>query len=275
MISIVWIPLLWMKGESLQLRDIQWMKLMSDRTKPVNLFITCLIDSLFPEVGKAVWEVLQWCTPGVMFHPEQTCCGQPLYNAGLFAEARNVARYILEIYSRTQGPIVVPSGSCTTMIRIGYPELFSEDPVWLPRALDLAQRTYEFSEFLVDVLHIEDLTATFEGHLAYHPSCHLIRELQIDRQPLTLLQAIRGIKLSRLQTECCGFGGVFAVEQEPISSAMLNHKILAIQASQAKAVVGCDVSCLMHIEGGLRRIGSPIRCVHLAQVLSRKGASLQ
>jgi L-lactate dehydrogenase complex protein LldE len=263
-----------MKGWAFQIKVIQWVEHMSERNKPVNLFITCLIDSIFPEVGKAIWEVLQWCTPGVIFHPEQTCCGQPLYNAGFFNEARDVARYILGLYSKTQGPIVVPSGSCTTMLRIRYPELLAEDPVWLPRALELAQRTYEFSEFLVDILHIEDLDVAFEGHLVYHPSCHLLRELHIDRQPLILLHAVRGIKLSQLSPECCGFGGVFAVEQEPISSAMLKHKLLTIQASQAQAVVGCDVSCLMHIEGGLRRMGSPIRCVHLAQVLSQKGASM-
>lgn len=247
---------------------------MSKIDRPVNIFITCLIDSFFPEVGKAVWEVLHWCTPGVAFPLEQTCCGQPLYNAGFFDGARNVAQYILETFSKIQGPIIVPSGSCTAMLRIGYQELFAKDPLWFPRAQDLAKRTYEFSEFLVDVLHIEDLDVVFKDHLVYHPSCHLLRELHIDWQPLTLLKAVRGATVSRLPSDCCGFGGVFAVDQEPISSAMLNHKLLSIQASQGKFIVGCDVSCLMHIEGGLRLIDSPIRCVHLAQVLSRRGDSL-
>ena len=241
----------------------------------IQLFITCLIDSLFPEVGEAVVEVLQRYAGPVAFPADQTCCGQPAYNAGFHDEAQRMARHTIEVFERTQGPIVVPSGSCAAMVRHGYLELFEHDRAWLPRARAIAERTHEFSAFLVDVLGIEQIDLDFPARLAYHPSCHLLRGLEIHRQPTTLLESLHGAQVQVLSSECCGFGGVFAVDHEPISSEMLARRLEQIEASRAEVVVACDVSCLMHIEGGLRKNGSSVRCAHLAQVLAGREAGLR
>ncbi len=241
----------------------------------IQLFITCLIDSLFPEIGEAVLQVLQDHAGPVAFPVDQTCCGQPAYNAGFHNEARHMAQHTINVLERTEGPVVVPSGSCTAMMRHGYLELFRDDPVWLPRAQALADRTYELSQFLVDVLSVTDVGATYPARLAYHPSCHLLRALGIDRQPLTLLRSVSVAEVHALPPDCCGFGGVFAVDHEPISSEMLARRLEQIQASGAETVVGCDVSCLMHLEGGLRKAGSSVRCAHLAQILAGTGAGLR
>ncbi|TET85813.1 MAG: (Fe-S)-binding protein [Anaerolineales bacterium] len=241
----------------------------------IQLFVTCLIDSLFPEIGEAVIEVLMRAGVQVAIPQEQTCCGQPAFNAGYRDPARKMARHTIEVLDDTVGPVVVPSGSCAAMIRHGYLELFADDPTWLLRANALAERTYELSEFLVDQLGVVDLGASFIGRLAYHPSCHLLRELGVDRQPLDLLEGVAMAQVHRLAPECCGFGGVFAVDQPEISTEMLKRKLAEINQSGAGVVIGCDVSCLMHIEGGLRYIGSSVRCAHLAQVLAGREATLR
>jgi L-lactate dehydrogenase complex protein LldE len=240
----------------------------------VQLFVTCLIDSLFPQAGEAVVHVLSRAGAQVEFPAGQTCCGQPAYNAGFTLQARQMARQTIRIFEKTQGPIVVPSGSCAVMIRQGYPELFHDDPTWLRKAQALASRTYEFSAFLVDELGVVDTGAAYHGKMAYHPSCHLFRDLQIDRQPLALLDAVEGAQIHRLRSECCGFGGLFAIDQEDISVQILHRKLAEIEAANVDIVVGCDVSCLMHMEGGLRRKGSLVRCAHLAQILANGEAAL-
>ena len=240
-----------------------------------QLFITCLIDSLFPEVGEAVLQVLSDHAGPIAFPVDQTCCGQPAFNAGFHDEARRMARHTINVLERTEGPVVVPSGSCAAMMRHGYLELFANEPAWLPRAQGLAGRTYELSQFLVDVLCLTDLSASFPARLAYHPSCHLLRGLGIDRQPLSLLESVAGAEVHALPPDCCGFGGVFAVDNEPISSEMLARRLAQIEASGAETVVACDVSCLMHLEGGLRKAGSSVRCAHLAQILAGKAAGLR
>jgi L-lactate dehydrogenase complex protein LldE len=181
----------------------------------------------------------------------------------------------IEVLSGTVGPLIVPSGSCAAMIRRGYPELFREDSLWLPRAKALAGRVFEFSEFLVDQLHHHDVGVKYPARLAYHPSCHLTRDLGIHRQPMSLLQAAAKTEVHPLSMECCGFGGLFAVDQPEISTEMLKRRITQIHAVQSEVVVACDVSCLMHIEGGLRRIGSPVRCSHIAQVLAGQEMGLR
>jgi L-lactate dehydrogenase complex protein LldE len=244
-------------------------------SQTAQLFITCLIDSLFPGIGEAVVEVLARAGVRVNIPPDQTCCGQPPFNAGFHKEAARIARHTIEVFSGTQGPLILPSGSCAAMIRHGYSELFKDDPIWLPKAKALAARTYELSEFLVDYAGVLDIGARYEGKLAYHPSCHLLRELEVDRQPWTLLQHIEGPELVRLPAECCGFGGVFAVDQHEISGEMLKRKMIRVEQTGAEVVVGCDVSCLMHIEGGLRHVGSPVRCAHIAQILVGEKAGLR
>jgi len=158
----------------------------------VQLFITCLVDSFYPETGEAILSILRRLGLTVDFHPDQTCCGQPPFNAGLRTEARPIVEHTIRVFEKTNGDIVIPSGSCAHMIKHGYPELFQDDPGWLPRAHALGNRVYEFTEYLVDRLGVTDLGARWEGTLTYHPSCHTLRGMHIDRQPRTLLEFWRG-----------------------------------------------------------------------------------
>jgi len=236
----------------------------------IQLFITCLIDTLQPQIGEAVVQVLNRAGIKVEFPLGQTCCGQPAFNAGLRSEARKTAEHTIRIFETTSGPVVIPSGSCTAMIRYGYPEIFEDDPVWLSRAQNLAARTYEFTEFLVDVLGIKDVGARFPGKITYHPSCHLLRGIGIDRQPRTLLSNVREAEIIELpfQDECCGFGGVFSVKHPEISAEMLKRKISNIETTNSPTIVVCDTGCLMHIGGGLRRQNKPQKVIHIAEVLA-------
>ncbi len=208
----------------------------------------------------------------IEFPADQTCCGQPAYNAGLRQEAIPLARHTIQVFERTQGAVVIPSGSCAAMIRHGYLELFADQPEWLGRAQALAQRTFEFSEYLVDVLGISDVGARFPARIAYHGSCHLLRDLGVDAQPRALLAAIRDAQIVELPgwDECCGFGGVFSAEFPEISSAMLDRKCANIERSGADVIVTCDAGCLTNINGGLQRQGKKPRVMHLAQVLAQR-----
>jgi L-lactate dehydrogenase complex protein LldE len=239
----------------------------------VQLFVTCIIDTLYPEVGEAVVKVLQRAGATVEFPAGQTCCGQPAFNAGMRAQARPIAIHTIQVFEQTQGPVIVPSGSCAAMIRHGYLDLFAEDEEWLPRARLLAERTYELTEFLVDQLGVTDLGARYPGKLTYHASCHLLRDLGVNSQPRALLTRVQEAELVELpsSTECCGFGGVFSVEHPEISTAMLERKIANIEASQAPLVVSCDGGCITNINGGLHRQGKPQRAVHIAEILARTG----
>jgi L-lactate dehydrogenase complex protein LldE len=241
----------------------------------LQLFVTCLIDSLFPEIGEATVEVLARAGAQIGFPEGQTCCGQPAMNAGYFEEARRMARNTIDVLTGAPGPVIVPSGSCAAMIKHGYLELFAEDRIWLSRARELAKRTYELSEFLVDRMRVVRLGAAFQGHLAYHPSCHLLRGLGVNRQPMQLLESVAGVELTPLSPECCGFGGVFSMDHAPISEEMLAATLKRAQESGADTIVSCDVSCLMQMEGGLRRTESNLRCAHLAQILAGKEPGLR
>lgn len=245
---------------------------------PIQLFITCIADTLYPQVGKAVFRILGRLGVRVEFPAGQTCCGQPAFNAGARNLARPIAEHTIRIFEASKGPVVVPSGSCASMIRHSYLELFAGDKIWLPRAAVLAERTYEFSEFLVDVLGIVDVGAYYPGPVTYHSSCHLLRELGVDRQPRALLGAVRDANLPGEQPlrlvelpatqECCGFGGIFSVEHPQISSAMLDRKLRNIASTQAPVVVSCDAGCITNINGGLHRQKMPQRAVHIAEVLA-------
>jgi len=236
----------------------------------VQLFITCIIDTLYPEIGEAVLNVLTRAGVNIAFPPDQTCCGQPAFNAGLRSEARRLAEHTIRVFESAPGPVVIPSGSCAAMIRHNYLELFTADAAWQSRAHDLAQRTYELTEFLVDVLGVTDLGASFPGALTYHASCHLLRDLGVDRQPRALLANVREAEIIELPgaDECCGFGGVFSVEYPEISDAMLQRKIDNIAATGAPLVVSCDAGCLTNINGGLHRQRKSQRAVHIAEVLN-------
>jgi L-lactate dehydrogenase complex protein LldE len=236
----------------------------------VQLFVTCIVDTLFPEVGEATVRVLRRAGAHVDFPVGQTCCGQPAFNAGLRTLARPMAEQTIRVFEAAPGDVVVPSGSCAGMIRHGYLELFSDDPAWLGRAHTLAERTYEFSEYLVDVLGVTELGARYPGKLTYHSSCHLLRDLGVDQQPRRLLRAVTGAEIVELKgtAECCGFGGVFSAEHPELSAAMLTRKITNIEASGADCVVSCDGGCMMNINGGLRRQGKQARVMHIAQILA-------
>jgi L-lactate dehydrogenase complex protein LldE len=239
--------------------------------KTVQLFITCIIDTLYPETGEAVVRILERAGVNVSFPPGQTCCGQPAFNAGLRQQARKMAIQTIRAFEGYPGPVIVPSGSCAAMIRHYYAELFEGDPNWLPGAHELAKRTYEFSEFMVDVLGITDLGARFNGRMTYHSSCHLLRGLGVDRQPRALLAMVRNAELVELPDtgDCCGFGGVFSVEHPEISSAMLDRKIQNLETSGASVVVACDAGCVTNINGGLHRRHKAQRAMHIADLLDK------
>lgn len=243
----------------------------------VQLFVTCLVDTFFPDTGRAVVNVLRRAGVRVAFPEGQTCCGQPAFNAGLRSEARPMAEHTIRVFEQAPGAVVIPSGSCAAMVRHGYPELFRDDAEWRPRAEALAARTYEFSEYMVDVLGYgrgdpaRDLGARWPGKLAYHASCHLLRGLGVDRQPRALLAAVKEADIVELpgHDECCGFGGVFSVEHPEISAEMLKRKIDNLEGTGAPTLVVADTGCRMHIQGGLRRQGRAPRVVHIAEVLDR------
>lgn len=240
------------------------------RPSRIRLFVTCLVDHLSPEVGEAVVTVLERLGIEVTVPAGQTCCGQPAFNGGFWDDARQMAKYTLKILEQDDSPIVVPSGSCADMLIHHYPDLFADEPDWQQRARRVAALTYEFSQFLVDVLGVTNVGAVFEGKLAYHPSCHLTRGLGISRQPRQLLANVAGAEVVAMPREeqCCGFGGLFSVKMPAISQDMLANKLADVDGSAADRIVGCDVSCLMHINAGLHRQGQPTKCVHLAQVLA-------
>jgi L-lactate dehydrogenase complex protein LldE len=235
----------------------------------VSLMITCLGDALFPEVGVATVRLLRRLGVEVDFPEAQTCCGQPHFNSGFADAARDLARHTVQAFDNSQ-PVVTPSGSCAAMVKLEYPELFHDDRVWHAKAADLAQRTHELSSFLIHVLGIEDAGARFDGKATYHMACHL-RGLGIAGEPERLLRRVCGLELLPLERhdECCGFGGSFSVRYPEISGAMVCDKAKFIEQSGADAVVATDSGCLMNIAGCLRRRGSKVRALHLAQVLER------
>ena len=238
----------------------------------VQLFITCLIDSFYPQTGEAVVDILHYLGVDVDFPVDQTCCGQPNFNAGLRAEARSIAEHTIRVFERTEGDIVTPSGSCAHMFKHGYPELFQEDPVWLPRAQSLGERVYEFTEYVVDQLGVTDLDARWDGPLTYHPSCHTMRGMKIDRQPRALLANVRGAQVVELPhaDECCGFGGIFSLEHPELSAEWLKRKIGNLDATQSPTLVVTDAGCLMHIAGGLHRQKKTQQVLHIAEVLNHR-----
>ncbi len=235
----------------------------------VSLLVTCLGDALFPDVGVATVRLLRRLGVAVDFPEAQTCCGQPHFNSGYHEDARELARHTLRTFDNGQ-TIVVPSGSCAAMIKLEYPELFHDDPVWLPRAQDMARRTHELSDFLVNVLDIEDVGACYEGKVTYHMACHL-RGLGLLTEPERLLLRVKRLEYVKLERadECCGFGGSFSVRYPGISGAMVQDKASFIEKTGVSAVVATDAGCLMNIAGCLRRRGSSVRALHLAQLLEK------
>jgi L-lactate dehydrogenase complex protein LldE len=237
----------------------------------VSLFVTCMVDQLFPKVGIAMADVLERLGYQVDFPENQTCCGQPAFNSGYWEEARTVARHFLSTFEQSER-IVVPSGSCTAMIVHHFAEMFQKEPETLARVHALEKRVWEFATFLTEVAGVEDVGARFDGVVTFHDGCHALRELGVKQAPRRLLAQVRGLELREMTPaeECCGFGGTFSVKFAELSGAMATTKIDAITRTGADTVVSLDPSCLMQIQGVLSRAGSNIRTMHLAEVLASR-----
>ena len=236
--------------------------------KTITLFIQCLVDTIYPEVAEAMVRVFRRLGLALTCPTDQTCCVQPAFNSGYRRQARLAAKHFINVFEGSD-IIVCPSGSCVNMVRHHYAELFENDPPWLRRAQELAKRTYEFSEYLVNILGVVELGARFEGKVTYHDSCHLLRGIGVREQPRKLLQKVSGADFIEMRDAdyCCGFGGSFSVKYSDISNAMVTDKVKNIMDTGADVVVGCDMGCLMNIQGKLSRIGSDIKVMHMAQIL--------
>jgi len=238
----------------------------------IQLFITCLIDSFYPKTGEAIVDILHRLGVNVEFPLDQTCCGQPNFNAGLRAEARPIAEHTIRVFEKTTGDIVIPSGSCAHMMKHGYRELFADDPVWLPRSQALGSRIYEFTEYIVGKLGVTDLGARWDGVITYHASCHNLRGMNVDHQPRTLLANVKGATIVDLPEadNCCGFGGIFSMEHPELSAEWLNRKIGNLEKTESPTLVIADSGCRMHIAGGLHRQKKTQRVIHIAEVLNNR-----
>lgn len=242
----------------------------------VALFVTCMVDTLYPGVGLAAVELLERHGARVIFPEDQTCCGQPPFNAGYRSEARTLARRWLEVFwplvrDGDVAGIVAPSGSCVAMVRRQFGILLADgDPEERRAVEECSAAMYELTEYLVDVLGVEDAGIRRSGRLAFHPCCHLLRELEVDTQPRRLLASIEGCEIVALEgaDECCGFGGLFALKNAEISAAMGKRKARNLEASGADLVTLNDVSCMTQINGILRREGARCRALHIAELLA-------
>ncbi len=235
----------------------------------VQLFIPCFIDQLYPDVGMNTVKILEKLGCKVNYNPQQTCCGQPAYNAGYMNEARAVSEKFMEDFSGNDY-IVAPSGSCIGYVRESIPEMFVNS-TYQQEAKKVSKRSYELSEFLIDVLKVEDIGATFNAKVTYHDSCGALRECGIKDGPRRLLSNVKGLELVEMKEAetCCGFGGTFAVKYEPISIGMAQTKVKSALETGAKYIVSTDISCLMHIDGYIKNQNINLKIAHLADVLSQ------
>ncbi len=234
----------------------------------VQLFIPCFIDQLYPSVAFNMVKVLEKAGCTVQYNTSQTCCGQPAYNAGFRSEAREVCTKFVKDFSGADY-IVVPSASCTGFVRNYYPQLFNNSSMH-NEVKNLGERTYELSDFLINVLGVDDVGARLDGKATYHDSCAALRECRIKEEPRRLLQKVQGLELVEMNDveTCCGFGGTFAVKFEPISIAMADQKITNAGATEAQYLISTDMSCLMHLDGYIQYKGSGLKVLHLAEVLA-------
>jgi L-lactate dehydrogenase complex protein LldE len=240
----------------------------------IALYIPCYVDQFYPQVGVATLDLLEKLGAEVDFPKDQTCCGQPLVNSGAVKEAKKVAEHFLKVFGDYEY-IVCPSGSCTAMVTHHYESFFSGDSIYH----QLKHRVFELSEFLVDILKVSPLNGTFPHRVGFHQSCHGLRELRLDQSSETmtntvgkakqLLSSLKGIELVELtrKDECCGFGGLFSIGEESVSISMGRDRIDDHQSNKASVITSVDMSCLMHLDGIIRRERRPIRVMHLAELL--------
>lgn len=242
---------------------------MAEKRVRVALFVTCLVDLFRPTVGFAAVKLLEEAGCTVEVPRAQTCCGQPAYNSGDRAHAKAIALQVIDAFAGYDY-VVAPSGSCAGMIRQHFPEAFVDDPAGLPRAQELAARTWELISFLVDVRGMQAVAAKWRRTTTYHDGCSGLRELGVRDQPRRLLASVEGLRLRELPgaETCCGFGGTFCVKYPDISDKMVTDKAADIAATGAAAVLAGDLGCLLNIAGKLARQGQPIEVRHVAEVLS-------
>ncbi|WP_045878435.1 (Fe-S)-binding protein [Pseudofrankia sp. DC12] len=237
----------------------------------IALFVSCLVDGLYPQVGQATVRLLRRLGQDVEVPESQTCCGQMHVNTGYPREALPLVRNHVDTFAGYDA-VVVPSGSCTGAVRHQHADVARRfgDEALAERAEQVAAHTYELSELLVDVLGVTDVGASFPHRVTYHPTCHSLRLLGVGDRPLRLLRAVRGLDLVELPAaeQCCGFGGTFALKNPDVSTAMLADKMAGILATRAEVATAGDASCLMHIGGGLSRLRSGVRTLHLAEILA-------
>ncbi len=252
-------------------------------SETVQLFVTCVIDAIFPQVGRDVVEELESNGARVEFPQDQTCCGQPAYNAGHRREAADVLIHNLEVLDRTEGPIVIPSGSCSDFIIHHGPRLAADVPGKAALAHRVASRVREFTSYVAENREEDhagdreeaggsdagDRTRAF-----YHPSCHALRGLGLRKEGESLLESVSGVERLDLEgaEECCGFGGLFALEMPEISTEIMNTKLDRLEEAEVEMLVGADAACLMHLEGGLRRRDNPMQVLHIASALAKDRA---
>ncbi len=243
----------------------------TDSTSPprVGILVTCLVDLFRPSVGFAAIKLLQQAGCQVEVPTTQTCCGQPAYNSGDLKNSRAIAKQVIQNFAPFDY-VVIPSGSCAGMVKQHYPALFKDDPTWLPQAENLASRCYELISFLTEVRGLTSVTAKFEHSVTYHDSCSGLRELGIKTQPRQLLNTVQGLQLTEMPEAevCCGFGGTFCVKYPEISTRLVSDKIANIQSTEAQVVLAGDLGCLFNIAGRLKRLDSPIKVYHVAEVLA-------
>ncbi|AWI11788.1 MAG: (Fe-S)-binding protein [Caldibacillus thermoamylovorans] len=234
----------------------------------VSLFITCISDIMFPNVGKNTVEILERLGCEVDFPTLQTCCGQPAYNSGYLEEAKGSMKQMIRAFKDAEY-VVGPSGSCVGMIR-EYPHVFKGDSEWEKPAQELAAKTFELTQFIVDVLGVKDVGSTFKGKVTYHPSCHMTRILGVKDAPKILLQNVKGIEFVELPSaeDCCGFGGTFSVKKPEISAEMVKEKSRHVTETGAEYLVGGDMGCLMNIGGRMQREGKNVKVIHISEILN-------
>jgi L-lactate dehydrogenase complex protein LldE len=236
----------------------------------VTLFATCIVDMFQSNVGKATVELLERLGCEIDFPESQVCCGQPSYNSGYVKETKEAMKHMIDTFIDAEY-IVSPSGSCITMFH-EYQHIFKGDPVWEPKAKKLAEKSFELTQFIVDVLKIEDVGARFEGNVTYHTSCHMTRLLGVKKAPMILLSNVKDLNFTELpgKEQCCGFGGTFSVKMAQISEQMVDEKVRHVEETGADYLIGADAACLMNIGGRIDRVGKPIKVMHIAEVLNSR-----
>lgn len=241
---------------------------MSDRPR-VGLFVTCLVDLVRPQVGFAAVKLLEQAGCEVIVPAQQTCCGQPAWNAGADAHAADIARQVVAAFEGFDY-VVVPSGSCGGMLKKHYPEVLKDDPAYAPRARALAAKTHELMSFLVRVRGVKGVDAKCAGTICYHDFCSSLREMNMKAEPRQLLGSVAGLTLSEIKEPdiCCGFGGLFSVKYPAISERMADDKIAGAEETGADTLVGPDLGCLLHLAGRMERQGKTMRVRHAAEILA-------